>query len=170
VTRRDALTERPSAPQVRRWLRQTRRIPESSPWYRLYLAGFLSLPLLIVAVTAESPADPGRTADVLAATERWLPFVLALTLLGLARMATWAGLVVPERAEVAWVFTSPLSRTSLVRPRVGRAVAIGAGTGAAWPPSRCPAVSLSRSFFLPSLRLRRRDLYQVPHLDQHASH
>lgn len=130
MTRRNAVADAPSAPEVRRWLHRTRRIRDTSPWYRLYVVALLSLPLLIATVSAEAAGGAERTETLIDGAARWAPFVIALVLLGIARMATWAGLVVPERAEVAWVFSAPLARSALLRPRVVRSVVIGSASGA----------------------------------------
>jgi uncharacterized membrane protein len=107
-----------------------RRFPSPSPWYRLYLIVFFTSPVLLVAIDADIEVAPGRSAVLLDAVARWLPLVLAGVLVAVARVGTWAGLAIPERAEVAWIFSAPVPRASLLRPRVRRGLGLGAAAGA----------------------------------------
>ncbi|MEX2548721.1 MAG: DUF6297 family protein [Nitriliruptoraceae bacterium] len=120
----------PTRKELYRRLSEMRRFPSPSPWYRLYLVVFLSSPALLVAIDADVEVAPGRSVVLLEAVGRWLPVVLAGGLLTVARVGTWAGLAIPERAEVAWIFSSPVSRSSLLRPRIRRGLGLGAAVGA----------------------------------------
>ncbi len=55
---------------------------------------------------------------------------LLLGLLAALRHATWQGPVVFRPPEVQWLLTAPIERTALVRVRLARAFAAGAGFGA----------------------------------------
>jgi Family of unknown function (DUF6297) len=55
---------------------------------------------------------------------------LLLGLLAAARHATWQGPVVFKLPEVQWLLTAPIDRAALVRLRLARALAAGAGLGA----------------------------------------
>jgi hypothetical protein len=56
--------------------------------------------------------------------------ILLLGLLAALRHATWQGPVVFRPPEVQWLLTSPIDRAALVRARLARALAAGAGLGA----------------------------------------
>jgi len=120
----------PSAGELRRWVAQRRRFATTSPWYRLYLVALVGLPALIVALNADPQVTPQRITEVLTAVGRWLPLVVAAALVGCARIGTWAGLVVPPRGEVVWVFSAPLSRAGLLRGRIVYGLSVGAAAGA----------------------------------------
>jgi hypothetical protein len=55
---------------------------------------------------------------------------LLLALLAAVRHATWQGPVVFRLPEVQWLLTAPIDRGSLIRTRLARALAAGAGLGA----------------------------------------
>jgi hypothetical protein len=55
---------------------------------------------------------------------------LLLGLLAALRHATWQGPVVFRLPEVQWLLTAPIDRRSLIRARLARALAAGAGLGA----------------------------------------
>jgi len=130
VTSAPAGTSVPTGRQLSRRVAGMRRFPSPSPWYRLYLVVFFTFPALLVAIDADVEVADGRTAVVLDAVDRWLPLALASALVAVARVGTWGGLAIPERAEVAWIFSAPVSRAALLRPRVRRGLGLGAATGA----------------------------------------
>jgi len=123
-------TSVPTARQLSRRVAGMRRFPSPSPWYRLYLVVFFTFPALLVAIDADIEVAPGRDVEVLDAIGRWLPLVLGAALVAVARVGTWGGLAIPERAEVAWIFSAPVPRAALLRPRVRRGLTLGAATGA----------------------------------------
>ncbi len=123
-------TSVPTGRQLSRRLAGMRRFPSPSPWYRLYLVVFFTFPALLVAIDADIEVAEGRTEVVLEAVGNWLPLVLAGALVAVARIGTWGGVAIPERAEVAWIFSAPVPRAALLRPRVARGLALGTATGA----------------------------------------
>lgn len=116
-------TSAPSATRVLRILAHRRRRKPADVLYRLYLVAFFTFPSAQVAIHAEGVATTSPEALALQrGLLSWAPVVLAGVLVGVARFSAWAGLVVPEAGEVAWVLTAPLPRAQLLRPRLRRAL------------------------------------------------
>lgn len=130
-------THVPAGP-VLRALAKRRRTRPADVLYRLYLVALFAMPSLQIAAHAPGvPADSPAALGLQQALASWGPVVAALAVLGVARFAAWAGLVVPEAGEVAWVLTAPVPRADLLRPRVTRAltVAVLAGALAGYAPA-----------------------------------
>ncbi|MGI9015761.1 MAG: hypothetical protein ACR2HR_01420 [Euzebya sp.] len=100
--------------------------------YRLYLLVLLGSPFayLFVGALREAPRLSDAQIDTLGLR---LSVVGPAVLLGLAvsglRLAAWTGPVVVARADINWLFSLPLPRQRLIRPRLRRALIVAAVVG-----------------------------------------
>ena len=120
----------PAGP-VLRALANRRRTRPADVLYRLYLLALFGVPSAQIAAHAPGvPADAAAAVGLQQGLASWGPVVAALVMLGVARFSAWAGLVVPEAGEVAWVLTAPVARAGLLRPRLRRTLSIAVLAGA----------------------------------------
>lgn len=116
---------------VLRLLARRRRTTPSEILFRLYLLALFTVPLgYVVAQTPGAPLGSPTAISVQAGVLAWGPVVAIAALAATARFAAWAGIVVPDTGEVAWVVSAPVPRAALLRPRLARAVLATALVGA----------------------------------------
>ena len=78
----------------------------------------------------QRPTGPATAAGLVAGLARFGPALLLLGLTAVLRYATWQGPVLFSAPDVGWLLAAPLDHAELVRPRLVRGLALGAGTGA----------------------------------------
>lgn len=115
---------------VRQLLDRRRRLRTADVLYRLYVVALFTLPVAYAASGPGGlPPDVPRAVAILDAVLVWSPVVLIAVTVVVGRFAAWAGLVVPDAGEVAWLLTAPIRRRDLLGPRLARAVLTAAFAG-----------------------------------------